>query len=115
MVGVVPSIVVASLSKTACLVCALTVVLAAQDIKTNVHLVLVPTTVMDKHGTLIDGLSADDFAVFDDNVRQQVHMDTSDTVLAPVSLVVLVQSSGISTPALARIRLVGAMIKPLVI
>jgi VWFA-related protein len=115
MVGVVPSIVVASLSKKSCVIGALTVALAAQDIKTNVHLVLVPTTVMDKHGTLIDGLSADDFVVTDDNVRQQVHLDTSDTVLAPVSLVVLVQSSGISTPALARIRLIGAMIKPLVI
>jgi VWFA-related protein len=103
--------------------CALTVALFAQGlssqetqpIRTNVHLVLVPTTVMDKRGTLIDGLSVDDFVVTDDAVRQKVHMDTSDTVLAPVSLVMLVQSSGISTPALARIRLVGAMIKPLVI
>ena len=94
--------------------CALAVALVAQ-IRTNVHLVLVPTTVTDKRGTLIDGLSADDFVVTDDGVRQKVHMDTSDTVLAPVSLVVLIQSSGISTPALARIRLVGAMIKPLVI
>jgi VWFA-related protein len=113
---------VLSLSKNACVTCALTVVLLAQGlfsqdqaIKTNVHLVLVPTTVMDKRGTLTDGLSADDFIVTDDGVRQQVHMDTSDTVLAPVSLVVLIQSSGISTPALARIRLVGAMIKPMVI
>jgi VWFA-related protein len=64
---------------------------------------------------LIDGLSAEDFIVTDDGVRQKVRMDTSDTVLAPVSLVVLVQSSGISTPALARIRLVGPMIQPLVI
>jgi VWFA-related protein len=96
---------------------ALSVALLAQDqaIRTNVHLVLVPTTVMDKRGTLIDGLHEDDFIVTDDSVRQKVHMDTSDTVLAPVSLVALVQSSGISTPALARIRLVGAMIKPLVI
>ena len=58
MVGVVASIVVISLLKTS-VMCALTVALAAQDIKTNVHLVLVPTTVMDKHGTLIDGLSAE--------------------------------------------------------
>ena len=97
--------------------CALTVALLAQDspIKTNVHLVLVPTTVTDKKGMLIDGLHEDDFVVTDDGVPQKIHMDTSDTVLAPVSLVVLVQSSGISEPALARIRLVGAMIQPLVI
>jgi VWFA-related protein len=86
-----------------------------QPLKTNVHLVLVPTTVTSKRSDLIDGLSAEDFIVTDDGVRQKVRMDTSDTVLAPVSLVVLVQSSGISTPALARIRLVGPMIQPLVI
>jgi VWFA-related protein len=115
--GGVPSIIVLSFSPKLFVTCALTVALLAQDqpIRTNVHLVLVPTTVMDKKGTLIDGLSVNDFVVTDDAVRQTVHMDTSDTVLAPVSLVVLIQSSGISTPALARIRLVGAMIKPLVI
>ncbi|HEV1285898.1 MAG TPA: VWA domain-containing protein [Bryobacteraceae bacterium] len=97
--------------------CGLTVALLAQDqaLKTNVHLVLVPTTVTDKKGMLIDGLHEDDFVVTDDSVRQKIHMDTSDTVLSPVSLVVLVQSSGISAPALARIRLVGAMIQPVVI
>jgi VWFA-related protein len=112
-----PIIVVNPLSNKACVMCALTVALLAQDqaIRTNVHLVLVPTTVMDKKGTLIDGLSANDFVVTDDLAPQTVHLDTSDTVLAPVSLVILVQSSGISSPALARIRLVGAMIKPLVI
>jgi VWFA-related protein len=96
---------------------ALAVALLAQDsaIRTNVHLVLVPTTVTSKRGQLIDGLSADDFIVTDDSVRQKVRMDTSDTVLAPVSLVVLVQSSGISTPALARIRQVGPMVQPLLI
>ena len=85
------------------------------QLKTNVHLVLVPATVTDKKGILIDGLAVDDFVVTDDGVKQQVHMDTSDTVLAPVSLVVLVQSSGISSPALQRIRLVGAMVQPILI
>jgi VWFA-related protein len=42
-------------------------------------------------------------------------MDTSDTVLAPVSLMVLIQASGISAPVLARTQQVGGMIKPLVI
>lgn len=96
-------------------ICALTILLIAQDIRTNVHLVLLPTTVMDKKGILIDGLHEDDFVVTDDGVRQKIHLDTSDTVQAPVSLVVLIQSSGISTPALARIRQVGAMIQPMVI
>jgi len=42
-------------------------------------------------------------------------MDTSDMVVSPVSLVVLIQASAISAPALARIERVGGLIKPLVI
>jgi len=97
--------------------CGLAVVVPAQDqpIRANAHLVLVPATVMDKKGALIDGLLADDFVVTDEGVRQTVHLDTSDTVLAPVSLVVLIQSSRISTPALQRIKLVGAMLQPMLI
>jgi VWFA-related protein len=95
----------------------LTVAASAQEqpIKANAHLVLVPATVTDKKGLLIDGLAESDFVVTDDGVRQKVHMDTSDTVQAPVSLVVLIQSSGISSPALQRIKLVGAMVQPVVI
>lgn len=103
--------------------CALAVALPAQKpaqnaddtLRANAHLVLVPTTVTDKKGRLLDGLSVDDFVVTDDGVRQKVHMDTSDTVQAPVSLVVLIQSSGIAAPALERIRLVGAMVQPILI
>jgi VWFA-related protein len=84
-------------------------------IRTNVPLVLVPATVTDKKGNFIDGLSADDFLVSDDGVRQKVRLDTSDTVLAPVSLVVAVQSSGISATELDRIHRVGGLIQPLVI
>ncbi len=94
--------------------------LLAQDpdnstIRANVPLVLVPVTVTDKKGNFIDGLSVDDFRLTDDGVAQKIRMDTSDTVLAPVSLMVLIQASGISAPALARIERVGGLIKPLVI
>jgi len=41
-------------------------------------------------------------------------MDTSDTVLAPISLVVAVQSTEYSAPALAKIVRVGGMIQPLI-
>jgi len=100
--------------KSFLLILVIVMALLAQDITTNVHLVLVPTTVMGKQGALVDGLQVDDFVVTDNGVRQKIRMDTSDTVLAPVSLVVLVQASGISTPALARIRRVGGMIQPVV-
>ena len=94
-----------------------TVVLIAQQqptIRTNVPLVLVPATVTDRKGNFIDGLEAGDFIVIDDGVPQKVRLDTSDTVLAPVSLVIAVQSSGISAPELAKIRRVGGMIQPLI-
>ena len=99
---------------------ALLVPLLAQEpdnstIRANVPLVLAPVTVTDKKGNFIDGLSVDDFRLTDDGVPQKIRMDTSDTVLAPVSLMVLIQASGISAPVLARIERVGGLIKPLVI
>lgn len=101
-------------------VAALLVPLLAQEpdnspIRANVPLVLAPVTVTDKKGNFIDGLSVDDFRLTDDGVAQKIRMDTSDTVLAPVSLMVLIQASGISAPVLARIERVGGLIKPLVI
>lgn len=96
---------------------ALGVVLAAQEtptIQTSVHLVLVPATITDRKGNFIDGLQADDFTVTDDGVKQNIRMDTSDTVLAPVSLVVAVQCSGISASVLAKINQMGSLIQPMV-
>ncbi len=94
--------------------------LAAQEpdsstIRANVPLVLAAVTVTDTKGNFIDGLSAGDFRLTDEGVLQTIRMDTSDTVLAPVSLMVLIQASGVSAPALARIARVGGLIKPLVI
>jgi len=87
----------------------------SSTIRANVPLVLAPVTVTDKKGNIIDGLSVDDFRLTDEGVPQKIRMDTSDTVLAPVSLMVLIQASGISAPVLARIERVGGLIKPLVI
>ena len=84
-------------------------------IRANVPLVLAPVTVTDRKGNFIDGLQVEDFRLTDEGVPQQVRMDTSDTVLAPVSLMVLIQASGISAPVLARTEQVGGMIKPLVV
>ena len=88
---------------------------SSTTIRANVPLVLAPVTVTDKKGNFIDGLRVEDFRLNDEGVPQQIRMDTSDTVLAPVSLMVLIQASGISAPVLARTQQVGGLIKPLVI
>lgn len=84
-------------------------------IRANVHLVLVPVSVTDPKGKFIDGLSASDFVLYDDGVPQkQLQVDSSDTILAPVALVVAIQCSGISQAALEKIHKVGGMFQPLV-
>src|SRR5579862_7976825 len=102
-----------------CLAVAVCALQAGQEpenptLRANVPLVLAPVTVADKKGNFIDGLAASDFVLTDDGVPRQIRMDTSDTVLAPVAVVVAIQSSGISTPELVKIRRVGGLIKPLV-
>jgi VWFA-related protein len=83
-------------------------------ITAETSLVLVPVTVTDRKGKLVDGLTAREFVLTDDGRPQRVRIDTSDTIVAPVSMVVLVQASGISAPAIARIKEVAPMIKPVV-
>jgi len=83
-------------------------------IRTDTSLVLVPVSVTDRGGKLIDGLTVDDFELTDRRVPQKLRLDTSDTVVTPVSMVVLIQASGISQPALERIKQVGSMLKPVI-
>jgi len=90
--------------------------LAAQEPRFDVgsRLVLVPVTVTDLKGRSIDGLAASDFLLFDNGRPQKATVDTIDTGVAPVALVIAVQSSGISAAALEKVRKIGAMIQPLV-
>src|SRR5580658_5107642 len=84
-------------------------------IRANVHLVLVPVTVTDAKGKFVDGLTSQDFVLYDDGVPQrQLQVDSSDTVLAPIALVVAIQASWISQPALEKIHKIGGMLQPLV-
>ena len=77
------------------------------------NLVVTPATVTDKHGRLVDGLEESDFIVLDNGKPQTVRMDTSDVALTPISLVIAVQATEVSGPALAKIRKVGSLIEPL--
>jgi VWFA-related protein len=88
----------------------------AQDrFRTETRVVQVPVTVTDQTGRNVDGLKAVDFSVLDDGSPQTIELDTFGTGMAPISLVIAIQSSGISTPAVVKIRRIGGMIQPLVI
>jgi VWFA-related protein len=90
--------------------------LTAQETRFDVRsrLVLVPVTVTDLKGRSIDGLEASDFQLFDNGRMQPAAVDTFDTGVAPIALVVAVQSSGISGAVLEKVRKIGAMIGPLI-
>ncbi len=61
------------------------------------------------------GLIADDFIVLDNGARRVVRVDPSDAGLAPVALVVVIQTSDVSSAALAKIQKVGVMIPEAVV
>ena len=90
--------------------------LAAQDSRFNVRsrLVLVPVTVSRADGHSVDGLDSADFLVLDDHQERKVLVDTISTGVAPIALAIVVQSSGIATPVLEKVRKIGAMIQPLI-
>lgn len=91
-------------------------VAAAQDrpFRVQTRMVQVPAVITDKTGRYIDGLLARDFRVLDNGMPQQITVDDFGTSLPPISLVIAVQSSGMSRLALAKIRRVAGMIQPLV-
>ena len=63
---------------------------ANAQFKSNVPLVVAPTTVTDSKGNYVDGLTPNDLILYDNNVPQAIHMDW---MLYPISLVVAVQAS----------------------
>lgn len=83
-------------------------------IRAEVPLVLVPVSVTDAKGDFIEGLTPLDFDVLVDGQARPFRLDGMDALNAPVSLVVAVQSSGISAAALAKLQKVGSLFGPLV-
>ena len=75
-----------------------TILLAQQQPRFEVRspLVMVPVSVTDANGGFVSDLEASDFLVFDNGRAQKATVDTIDTGVAPIALVVAVQSSGIS-------------------
>lgn len=83
--------------------------------RTETNVVQVPVGVTAGNGRDIEGLQARDFTVRDNGVTRDISLDVFGAGAAPISLVIAVQSSGISTPALKKVQRIGGMIQPLVI
>jgi VWFA-related protein len=83
---------------------------ATFNIQTNV--VIVPTTVRDRNGDVIDGLQLQDFELYDNNKLQKI---TADVREEPLSLVVAVQRSSNLTEVLPKIQKIGSMLNQLLV
>lgn len=78
-------------------------------------IVQVPVSVTNQSGESMDGLSAQDFTVLDNGIRQEnVSVDDFSIGLAPISIGILIQTSAGSKPALMKINRIGGMIQPLI-
>jgi VWFA-related protein len=88
---------------------------AQTDFRVETRIVQVPVSVADRQGRSIEGLTRKDFTVLDNGAVREITLDTFGAGAAPISLVLAIQTSGISSPALAKIRRIGGMIQPLVI
>jgi len=80
-----------------------------EDAKFNIqsNVVIVPTTVRDRNGQVIDGLQLQDFELFDNNKLQKITADVRDE---PLSLVVAVQRSSNLTEVLPKIQRIGSLL-----
>jgi VWFA-related protein len=84
------------------------------DFRAQIQVVQVPVVVEDRNGRSMHGLHPRQFQLLDDGRPQEIHVDTFETGVAPLALVIAVQTSGISAAVLAKVHEVGAMIQPLV-
>jgi len=91
--------------------------LVAQDNRfhTESRVVLVPVTVLNEKGRPVDGLGTADFKLLDNNSAQEITVDPAGTGVAPISLIIAVQSNDISAAALTKVRRIGSLIQPLII
>lgn len=72
-------------------------------------------TVTDAKGRPIIDLQPEELLLLESGKPRKISVDKFETGMAPIALVVAVQSSGISVPALQKIDRIGGMIQPLVV
>src|SRR5215831_8584859 len=79
---------------------------ASAQFKSTVPLVVSPVTVTDGRGHFVDGLTAADLALYDNNVPQKVQLDIA---IHPISLVVAIEANSASIAVLDKLGRSGAL------
>lgn len=89
------------------------VVLAAQELilRVPVRLVVAPTSVTDRSGNFVNGLTAGDFMLYDNDVPQQIHEDGD---FLPISLAVAIETN-LKKQAIERVHELGPLLGALVV
>jgi VWFA-related protein len=80
--------------------------IASAQFKSTVPLVIAPTTVTDSHNHNIDGLTADDLILYDNNVPKKIQLDWT---AFPIDLVVAVQTSANSGAVIDKLGSSGIL------
>ena len=88
-----------------------TLLTAQPVISVPVRLIVAPTSVTDRSGNFINGLTAADFQLYDNDVPQQVHEDGD---FLPISLAIAVQTN-LRKQAVERVRDLGPLLGALVV
>jgi VWFA-related protein len=81
-------------------------------IRTTVNVVLVPTTVTDSKGAVINGLRPQDFELYDNEKRQEINRDVA---FLPLSMVICIQRSANIEAILPKINKMGNVIHDLLV
>src|SRR5260370_16483591 len=76
-------------------------------IRTNVNVVIAPTTVRDRSGDFINGLQLQDFQLYDNNKLQRINADVR---AEPLSLVMPVQPSSTLQDPLPTLLPIASML-----
>ncbi len=80
-------------------------------LRVPVRLVVAPTSVTDHSGNFINGLTASDFPLYDNDVPQQIHEDGD---FLPISLAIAIQTN-LKKQAVERVRELGPLLGALVV
>ena len=92
-----------------------TVLLAQQEtaplIRSQVSVITAPTVVLGKNGEYITDLKPTNFVLFDNDKRQDIHVDET---LAPLSVVVAIQANSKAEAVLPKLQKIGTMLQSLV-